>query len=210
MRGFGVENVDFRLRQSDFALDGPSCRRWACRSPNCRRCQARAGRRFLPAQGPPAGRDPPARRRQGGRQAVDRPRFGRRQPDPDRQPPDRRAERLAGRAVGNRGRRRRRQGRRAAGRLRERRTGRRRCPAIAATLVSRMLPTAGRCPAGQRRRAPPASIEAARPRAVDRRADRRQVRLLRRSGQHRRRLPGQCDHAERRSCSPSRRKPTCC
>nr|GFD59170.1 hypothetical protein [Tanacetum cinerariifolium] len=51
--------------------------------------EARAGGRLLPAQGSPARRDPPAHRRQVGRQAVDRPRFRRRQPDPDRQPPDR-------------------------------------------------------------------------------------------------------------------------
>ena len=101
MRGLGSENVDFRLRQTRLRAGRPKSRRgWACRSPNCRTLQARVRDRLLPAQGPPAVRDAPARGRQARRQAVascTRPTTT--SLIADRQQDDRRAVRLAGRAV---------------------------------------------------------------------------------------------------------------
>jgi NADH-quinone oxidoreductase subunit G len=151
----------------------------------------------------------PARRRQGRRQAVDRARSADDNLIPTANKPDRRAERLAGRAVGNRGRRRRAKG-------------------VALPAGFENVEATGRC---QARSPPPwSSTRTCRalscwvtpPRTIRKR---RKLHALRsgspsrpapssatcRSGQHRRRLPGQWRHRRMpRSCSPSRRKPTCC
>ena len=115
VRGLGSDNIDFRLRQSDFRGDGHARRLSVARHADrrSRRARSRAGRRQLPAQGPSAARAaaaPGGARRRAGLDAA----FGRRRlADPRRAQGDRRA--VAAAAGARRDRRRRGAGRRQAG-----------------------------------------------------------------------------------------------
>ena len=158
---------------------------------------ARARRRLVPAQGPPAVRaaHPPGRAQ--GLQGAQRARAARRLADADGREHRRRAERL-----GRRARRDRRGGRRGAGRRRAG-AGRRRRRGARDRRVARERRAQGD-PARQRGGAAPAGRRAARPRRLDRRAHRRERRLPRRGRQHGRRAARRRDARRRAASTPAR------
>ena len=203
VRGLGSQNIDHRLRHADFAQRGGGRRRQAVRALarhlDRRAVDAaeRARRRLVPAQGPSAVRVAPAPGDQEGLQGPQRACAAGRLADADGRRPDRGAERVAAGAGRHRSGDRRDARRRgaAAGRGRRCREGDR---GVAARRRAQ-----GR--AARQRSAPaPRGRHAAEARHLDRRADRRQRRLPRRSREQRRRPAGRRDARARAACMPGR------
>ncbi len=104
VRGLGSDNIDFRLRQSDFTAGRPARRRAVAGHEDRRHRHARprAAHRFVPAQGPAAAVGPPAPRDEARLPADGGARRRRRPADAGREQADRASGRMGAGPRGDR------------------------------------------------------------------------------------------------------------